>query len=1174
MAQEIVMTFDELLSQITDLLQRQGRVSYGALKRRYSLDEAYLQDLKDELIDAQQIATDEDGKVLVWTGTPSGQSSKPVLPAPVPQAQVSLVEGFKVQGSSSLIPDPRPLTPDPQSSNVGRGAWNVERADGERRQLTVMFCDLAGSTALSSQLDPEELRFVVQQYQEVCAKVIERYEGYIAQYLGDGVLAYFGYPTAHEDDARRAVLAGLDIIQSLQKQSLRLNGVSRSAQRPPHARIGIHTGLVVIGKVGGGSRYEQLALGETPNLAARLQELAEPDTVVLSAMTHRLVAGYFVCRSLGEQSLKGLALPLEVYQVLEQSSARHRLEIIAPTRLTPVVGRDEEIEFLLKCWEHARDGQGQVVLLSGEAGIGKSRVIHTLKERIDPASALRLEARCSSYQQNKSLHPMIEFLQRSLSLRREDSPETRLAKLERALTHSGMELSATAPFFASLLALPSTRFPLPELTPQKLREKTHQAMLLWLLKSTEARPVLSVWEDLHWADPSTLEWLGLLIEQVVSARLLVVLTFRPEFVPPWPSRSHLRPLMLNRLTSNDVETMIGQIAKRKTLPAEVVEQLVTKTDGVPLFVEESTKMMVESGLLQEQEEAYALTGPLPPLAIPATLQDSLFARLDRLGAAREVAQIGAACGREFSSELIRAITSLDEPGLHQALGKLVDAEVLYPRGSGRQLQYVFKHALIQDAAYQSLLRSKRQQYHQQIAYALETQFPETKETEPELLAYHYTEAGLGAQAVPYWQKAGQAAVQRSANTEAINHLRKALDLLPVLPESGERAQLELALQTTLGVPLMATKGYAAPEIQNTYARAHALCRQIGETPQLFPVLSGLFAFYLVQGKLRTARALAEQCLRLAENVGEVALLIEAHRMMGNVLHFLGELPAALHHSRQVIALYDREQHHRLAYVSGQDPGVVARSFAAWSLWSLGYGDQARACSREAVVLAQQLGHTTSLVLALDFAANLHNGYREWQEAQALAEAALQIADEQDFSFWWALGTFHRGIALANQGRLEEGIALIQRSLASYEATGAGLVQSGNLAILGGLYGAIGRAEEGLPMLDEAFVVNQNNDEQHSLPQLYIIKGGLMLQSNRQEKEGEAEKSFYQAIEIARQQGARLFELRAAIPLARLWGKQGKRKEAHKLLSDIYSWFTEGFDTPDLKDARVLLEALA
>jgi predicted ATPase len=699
-------------------------------------------------------------------------------------------------------------------------------------------------------------------------------------------------------------------------------------------------------------------------------------------------------------------------------------------------------------------------------------------------------------------------------------------------------------------------------------------MLTWLLKSAEQQPVLSVWEDLHWADPSTVEWLGLLIEHVVATRLLVVLTFRPEFVPPWPVRSHLRPLTLSRFTSKDSEAMIEKIVRGKQLPVEVREQIVNKTDGVPLFVEESTKMILESGLLQEREDAYVLTGALPPLAIPATVHDSLVARLDRLGAAREVAQLGATCGREFSYELIRAVTPLDEPGLRQALGKLVQTEILYQRGIGPESQYIFKHALIQDAAYQSLLKSKRQQYHQQIAHTLEERFPEIKETEPELLAHHYTEAGLVAQAIPYWQKAGQTAIQRSANAEAISHLRRALALLSDLPENVERVQLELALQTMIGVPLMATKGYAAAEVESTYARANELCQRIGETPQLFQVLSGLFAFYLVRGNLRTARTLAEQCLRLAENVKDRTLLLEAHRMVGNSLYFLGEFPAALRHLEQAITLYDHQHHRTLAFISGQDPGVASRSFAAWCLWMLGYVDQAQARSDEAVALARELGHANTLGLALSLAANFHNSRREWSAALKCAEAVASLAEEQGLVFWGALGVFNLGVALTNLGQYEKGMTKLHQGLEMYQAAGAGLVQGGNLAVLAAISGAMGQVDKGLHMVAEAFALIQESGERGWESQLYVVKGGLILHSDHPGRADEAEACFHNAIKSARRLQTKSPELRATINLARLWRRQGKHEKAHKMLSDIYGWFTEGFDTPDLKDARALLEELA
>ncbi|MBI3304392.1 MAG: AAA family ATPase, partial [Deltaproteobacteria bacterium] len=638
------MTFDETLAQVQELLEREGRVAYRILKRRFALEDEDLEDLKADLIDAKRVAVDEDGKVLVWTGgTTVVGSQLSVASSSQPPAS---------QTSDSRLIDPR-------------------RDAGERRQLTVMFCDLVGSTALSEQLDPEELREVVRAYQDTCTTVIQRYDGHIAQHLGDGLLVYFGYPQAHEDDAQRAVRAGLEIVGAIHElpvQNTRL-------QQPLQVRIGIHTGLAVVGEVGGSDKREILALGETPNVAARLQGLAEPDTVVISTATQRLVAGLFACQDLGPQTLKGLSTPLTVHRVMRESEVHSRFEVAVQTGLTPLVGRDHEVGLLRERWMQARGGAGQVVLLGGEAGIGKSRLVQVLKEQVAGEPHTRLECRCSPYYQNSALYHVIDLLQRVLQFQREDSPEEKLRRLENALevgaTHASPLQIDTLPLFAALLSLPlPERYPPLTLTPQKQKEKTQQAVLAWLLKEAERQPVRFDVEDLHWADPSTLELLGLFIDQAPTARLLIVLTFRPEFTPPWAPHSHLTSLTLSRLPRKQAEVMVEKVAGGKTLPAEVLQQVITKTDGVPLFVEELTKTVLESGLLKEADGHYELTGPLPPLAIPATLQDSLMARLDRLAPVREVAQVGATLGREFSYELLQAVSLLDEVSLQQALGKL------------------------------------------------------------------------------------------------------------------------------------------------------------------------------------------------------------------------------------------------------------------------------------------------------------------------------------------------------------------------------------------------------------------------------------------------------------------------------------------------------------------------
>ena len=756
----------------------------------------------------------------------------------------------------------------------------------------MLFCDLVGSTALSAQLDPEELREVVRAYQDTCAKVIARFEGHIAQYLGDGLLVYFGYPLAHEDDAQRAVRAGLGMLEALGQLTTRL-----AQERGVHlaARLGIHTGLVVVGDVGGGTRQEQLALGETPNLAARLQGIAAPNTLVISAATLQLLGGFFAYQALGTRPVKGIAQPLEVYQVLYESTARSRLEAAGSTGLTPLVGREQEVGLLRERWAQVKDGLGQVVLLSGEAGIGKSRLVQVLKEQVatEPQAWLT-PCQCSPYHQNSALYPMIDLLERvALRFEREESPQQKLSKLEGFLVQYGLPLAETVPLLAALLSLPLTADYAPlAMSPAQQKQKTLQALLTILLRIAAQQPVLFVMEDLHWVDPTTLELLSLLVDQGPTARILALWTFRPDFSPPWTGRSHLTQVTLPRLPRQQATEMTDRVAHGKALPAEVVEQVVAKTDGVPLFVEELTKMVLESGLLQEREDRYELTGPLPPLAIPTTLHDSLMARLDRLATVKGLAQLGATLGREFSYELLQAVSPWDEGTLQRGLHQLVEAEFLYQRGLPPQATYLFKHALIQDAAYQSLLRSTRQQYHQRIAQVLEARFPELCETQPELLAQHYTEAGLMAQAVPYWQRAGQRAIERSANVEAVAHLTKGLELLVTLPDTPERAQQELGLQTTLGPALMATKGYAAPEVDKPMPGRVSSASRWARRRSSSRCCGAVVHFTLVRAELRTARELGEQLPHPGPAVSAIRRSSWRPTMpLGRPLIYLGELVA-------------------------------------------------------------------------------------------------------------------------------------------------------------------------------------------------------------------------------------------------------------------------------------------
>jgi predicted ATPase len=938
-------------------------------------------------------------------------------------------------------------------------------------------------------------------------------------------------------------------------------------------RLGIHTGLVVVGEMGGSGRQEQLALGETPNIAARIQGLAAPDTVAISEATSRLIQGYFVCHDLGPHTLRGLAAPMQVYRVLGESGVQSRLEVASARGLTPLVGRDSEVTLLLERWEHIKDGTGQVVVLSGEAGIGKSRLVQALQDQVAREPHTRIECRCSPYHQHSALAPVIAHLERVLAWERDSVPQEKLSKLEDALAWHPWPLPEVLPLLAALLSLPlPAQYSPLTLTPERQKQKTLEALLAWLLAETEQQPVLFIVEDLHWVDPSTLEWLSLVVEQSPTARLYGLFTCRPEFALPWPTRAHLIPLTLSRLPRPQAARLVHGVTGGKSLPAEILTQIVVKTDGVPLFVEELTKTVLESGLLREREGTYELAGPLAPLAIPTTLQDSLMARLDRLAAVKAVAQLGATIGRQFGYELLQAVSPLDDVALQHGLRQLVEAVLVYQRGVPPQATYTFKHALIQDAAYQSLLKSTRQQYHQRIVQVLAEQFPGTAETQPELLAHHYTEAGLVAQAIPSWQRAGQRALERSANLEAMAHLTKGLELLAHLPDTPERAQQELLVQTTLGSALIAVKGFAAPEVLQAYARARELCKQVGETPQLFQVLRGLWYFYLIGVELRTARELVEQLLTLAQHVGDPALLLEAHYALGITLNYLAEFAAARVHFEQSIALYDPQRHRAHAIHYAQDPGVVCRVYAGVTLWWLGYLDQALQRSHEALTLARELAHPFSLAYALFFTALLHQCRREWQLVQERAEAAIAIAAEQGFAIWVALGTILRGWALAAQGQREEGIAQIRWGLDAYKATGGVSGLPYWLALLAMACAQVGQREEGLSLLAEALALTNDRGERRWEAELYRLKGELLLAHSVHH--AEAETCFRQALDIARHQQAKSWELRAAMSLSRLWQRQGRTEHARQLLTGVYAWFTEGFDTADLKEAQVLLEQWA
>ncbi|MBI3756566.1 MAG: AAA family ATPase [Deltaproteobacteria bacterium] len=858
-------------------------------------------------------------------------------------------------------------------------------------------------------------------------------------------------------------------------------------------RIGIHTGPVVIGEIGGGGRHEHLALGETPNLAARVQGLADPNSIVISAVTRHLVMGLFECQELGPQELKGFSTPVSVYRVVRESAAQNRFEAEVHKGLTPLVGRELEVGLLRERWERVKAGAGQVVLLNGEPGIGKSRLVQVLKEQIVQEGATRLELPCSSYHQHSAYHPILDHLQRILGFTAQDSSQTKLDKLTQMLSRYRFPQLDTLPLLAAFLSLPHPEQAPPlSMSPQKQKEKTQAAVVAWLVEEAEKAPVYCVWEDVHWADPSTLEVLTLLLAQVPATRLLVLVTFRPEFTPSWGVRSYLSQLTLSRLDRSAVETMVMQVNAGKSLPPEVLQQIVMKTDGVPLFVEELTKMVLESGLAAKAQSAPAA----PILGIPTTLQDALMARLDRLAPVREIAQMGAVLGREFSYELLQAIAQLDEERLQQGLGQLVETELVYQRGAPPQATYTFKHALIQDTAYQSLLKSRRQQLHQQIAQILAERFPAAQETQPELLAHHYTEAGLVVQAIPYWQKAGQRAAQRSANVEAIAHLTKGLELLRIMPDSSERAQQELSLQLALGPALMATKSIGHSDVESAYSRARVLCQQIGDTPQLFPVLWGLRRFYSFRADYKTAQELEAQLLHLAQNAQDPALLLEACVARGLTSFWIGQQASARECFERGMALYDPQSHHAHAFLYGSDPGVACHSYTALTLWYLGYPDRALQEHQRTLALARELTHPFSLVYAFSTSAWGHHLCREVKAAQDQVDAAIRLATEQGFPFWVAWGSILRGWALTLQGEGEKGIAQLKQGITAHRAMGAELGVTWFLAMLAEAYAARGQVEDGLHVLTEALDMVDKKGERAYEAELYRLKGELLLAQAR------------------------------------------------------------------------------
>ena len=1040
-------------------------------------------------------------------------------------------------------------------------------SSAERRQLTVMFCDLVGSTALSARLDPEDLREVIGAYHRCVAETVGCYDGFVAKYMGDGVLVYFGWPRAHENEAERAVRAGLAVTEAVAQQRTPQDGALA-------CRIGIATGQVVVGGlIGEGAAQEQAVVGETPNLAARLQALAGPNEVIIGAGTHRLVAGLFELEDLGAHELKGFGEKVQAWRVRGESHVESRFAARSATGLTPFTGRQHELGMLLDRFERAKAGEGQVVLLSGEPGIGKSRIALAVRERLHGNEHFSLRYYGSPYHSNSALFPVIGQIERAAGLMHDDTADKKLAKLAALPGLSVTDAEWAARLVADHLAIPTGgRYPKLQLTPDQKKAKTLEVMLKQLAGLAAKQPVLMIAEDAHWFDPTSLEWFDLVVDRIDHLPILLVVTFRPEFVPRWAGRPHVTLLTLNRLARTEGTALISHLARGKSLPLDVLAHILAKTEGVPLFVEELTKAVLESGMLQEANERYELTHPVHSFPIPSTLQDSLMARLDRQAPAKEVAQIGAVIGREFSYDLLAAVADLDMVKLAAGLDELVRAELVFRHGAPPQVSYAFKHALVQDAAYASLLKSKRQQLHRRIAEVLEKRFPETAEAEPEALARHLSEAGESERAIDYWQRAGQRAAERSANLEAIAHLRKGLDLLGTLPDTPERERCELALQASIGMPLIATKGYAAAETGAAYDRARELCDRLGDAARLLPILYGQWAHHVTRADRRTAQSLAETFLRKAEGQGAEGPELVARRLVGINLFHLGELTASRRYLEQASVPYQGNL--TLTFQYGADPRSAGLAWLALDFWLLGYPDQAVRARDDAIARAHEAAHAITLAHALRVGGLLVDAMlRDWHSAREHAEALKSFAEQQRLPFWlawakfiYARGLFEREASPATVAQMHE--ALIEIGLGSHR-----LEQPSLLVMLAESYGRLGQVEIGLNLIGEAFALVEATDQRCWEAEIHRTRGNL-LALRKEAGAAEAVSCFERAIAVGRSQSAKCFELRAATSLARLRRDEGKRVEARDLLAPVYDWFTEGFDTADLKDAKALLRELS
>ena len=1070
-----------------------------------------------------------------------------------------LLKAIASFGPAQMVAEPSP-SPTPSSTDAA-----------ERRQLTVMFCDLVGSTAISTRLDPEDMREVIAAYQKCVSETVRRFGGFVAKYMGDGVLAYFGYPQAHEHDAERAVRAGLAIVEAAPT-------IQTAAGAPLHVRLGIATGIVVVGDLlGSGEAQERGVVGGTPNLAARLQGIAEPDSVVIAESTRKLLGELFELVDLGPQKLKGVAGPTLAFAALRESSQANRFEALHPGGLAALVGRDAECELLLRLWAKAKGGEGQVALISGEAGIGKSRLTAEFLERLPGEPHTRLRYFCSPQHTDSAFYPIIGHVERAANFAREDDDKTRLDKLDSVLSRSSMS-DEDAALLAEMLSLPNDgRYPALDLAPHQRRQKTLAALARRIEGIARETPVLMVYEDAHWADPSSLEAIGLLVDKIEALRLLLFVTFRPEFVPPWAGRPHVTALTINRLAPREVTALIDRVAGDKPLAANIRQDIVERADGIPLFVEEMTKAVLEA----EGEGAatrMVASAPSPALAVPASLHASLMARLDRLGPAKGVAQIGAAIGREFSHALLASVTRETEPELAASLDRLLQSGLLSREGTPPHAMYLFKHALVQDAAYGTLLREPRRALHARIADAIEERFPEVAENQPETLARHCTEAGQIDKAASLWGKAGQRSLGNAAFPEAEGQLTRALAQITSLSSTPVLRGEQIKLQVGLSYALMQTKGYGASETKAAFELARVLIQQaeaLGEPAEdplaLFSILYGVWVWNFAAFNSRAALDLARQFITLAHQQDTTLPLAIGHRMTASSLLVAGDIAKAREYFDSARALYNPDKHRPLVARIGHDLGVMTLCHRGIDLWLLGYPEAARADIDRGLRDAREFKHAATLMYALTYNSIVNALRRDIAKAQP--DELVALADEKGAVFWKASGELVKSWLFVLTGRASEAVTSFSSAIALSRSTGATIFVPLFLSMLGSAFAEMRQFDQARRCIAEAMALAEASGERWFDAEIHRIAGEIELGSS--ERIGsDAQRYFEQALGVAREQQARSWELRAAVSLARLRRDQDKRAEAHDLLAPVYGWFTEGFDTLDLMEAKALLAELA